>query len=71
MNGGDIIIKSGSVDLIFDDGIYPKRPGDPRSHTSPTKKITRVVVVGDDGAMDYDSGDNPQGLQCMVTIFTR
>jgi hypothetical protein len=71
MNGGDIIIKGGSVDLIFDDYIYPKRPADPHSHASPTKKMTRIVIVGEEGAMDFDSGDHPQGLQCSVTIFTR
>ncbi len=30
--GGDIIIKSGSVVIDFDDALYPKRNGDPKKH---------------------------------------
>jgi hypothetical protein len=70
MNGGDIIIKGGSVDLIFDDNVYPAHSADSRSHINRDQSITRIVIVGEDGSTDFDSGDNPQGLRCLVTIFT-
>ena len=71
MNGGDIIIKGGSVDLIFDDSVYLPNPQDRKSHTTSTQRITRVVITGDMGDVDFDSGEHPQGLRCMITVFTR
>ena len=63
-DGGDIIIKGGSVDLEYDESIYQKDPADPKSHKNSTRKITRVVITGD---ISYDSGDHPEGLRCTIT----
>ena len=60
---GDIIIKAGSVDLNYDENVYRKDPGDPKSHKAAAKKITRIVITGD---ISFDSGDYPQGLQCQI-----
>ena len=66
--GGDIIIKGGSVDLNFDEGTYVKDPKDPRSHKNANKRITRVVITGDIG---FDSGDYPDGLRCTITTICK
>jgi len=63
-DGGDIIIKGGSVDLEYDESVYEKDPTDPRSHKNSNRKITRVVIAGD---ISYDSGDHPKGLRCTIT----
>lgn len=63
-SGADIIIKSGSVDLQYDESIYQKDPNDPKKHRNNNKKITKVVISGD---VNYDSGDHPNGLSCTIT----
>jgi len=63
-DGGVIIIKGGSVDLDYDEGIYERDPTHPRSHRNSSRKITRVVITGD---ISYDSGDHPAGLRCTIT----
>lgn len=67
-NGSDIIIRGGSVDLNYDDGIYQKDPKDPKRHSNTDKKITRVVITGD---ITYDSNDHPSGLSCNIQISCR
>ena len=62
-DGGDIIIKGGSVDLLYDEAVYPRYPEDPKRHTNADKKITRIVITGD---IDFDSGDCPEGLRCTI-----
>lgn len=59
-NGGDIIIKGGSVDLQYDDSLYVKE-GE-WNHINPNKKMTRVTVSDENGVILYDSGDNKDGL---------
>ena len=66
--GGDIIIKGGSVDLQYDESIYKKDSGDPKSHKNQTRKITRVVITGD---IRYDSDDHPEGLSCTITVSSK
>ena len=63
-NGGEIIIKGGSVELEYDDAVYPKDPTDPKKHKNSSKKITRVVITGD---ISYDSGEHPEGIKCWIT----
>jgi hypothetical protein len=67
-SGDDIIIKGGSVDLIYDESRYPSDPKDPSSHKNENRKITRVVITG---GIVFDSGDHPEGLICEVKAFTR
>ena len=66
--GSDIIIKGGSVELNYDEGIYPKDSKDPKRHSNPGKKITRVVITGD---IAYDSQDHPGGIICNIEISSR
>jgi hypothetical protein len=64
-NGNDIIIKGGSVDIDYDEGVYPKDPGNPKKHKNQNKKITRVLISGD---INFDSGDRQNGITCDITI---
>ena len=63
---GDIIIKGGSVELSFEESLYPKT-GDPIVYKSDGRKITRIVITGE---ISFDSGDHPEGLRCEVTATT-
>lgn len=62
-NGGEIIIKGGSVEVDFDGSVYTKDPNDPRRHKNAVKKITRVVITGD---IQFDSQEHPGGLRCEI-----
>lgn len=62
-DGADIIIKGGSVDLIYDETYYPCDPENPKKHTNSNGKLTRIVITGD---VTYDSGEYPNGLQCEI-----
>ena len=53
-NGGDIIIKGGSVDIDYDDAVYPPDPGKPRKHQG-NQTITRVTVEDEGNNLKYDS----------------
>jgi hypothetical protein len=64
--GGDIIIKGGSVELIFAESLY-SRTADPSLYQCPGRKITRIVITGD---IEFDSGDYPEGLRCEVKAIT-
>jgi hypothetical protein len=61
--GGDIIIKGGSVDLFYNEDVYGRDSSDPQRHTNADQKITRVVITGD---ISFDSGDYPEGLHCTI-----
>ena len=65
---GDIIIKGGSVQVQFDDAGYTKNGS---KHDSPNKKITKIVVVDENGVVKCNSGDTPGGLKWTVTVSTR
>ena len=67
-DGGEIIIKGGSVELEFDETVYPKDPRDPKKYKNGNKKITRVVITGD---ISFDSGDRPQGLKCKIQAICK
>jgi hypothetical protein len=69
-DGGDIIIRGGSVDIDYDDSVYPKDPGHPKKHQASDKNI-RQITVTDNGRTLYDSGDQPGGLKYTVTVFTK
>ena len=56
-NGGDIIIKGGSVDIDFDDNVYKKEATKPRNHQARDQAITRVTVEDAGGGPIYDSDD--------------
>jgi hypothetical protein len=62
-NGGDIIIRGGSVDIQYDESLYRKDGA--WGHVS-DKKMTRITVVDDSGKTVYDSGENKNGLKWEV-----
>ena len=59
--GGDIIIKGGSVELDFNDDYYPKD----KLRRNETQQIIRIQITGD---VQYDSNDHPEGLRCDITV---
>ena len=64
-DGGEIIIKGGSVELDYDGAVYPPDPLDPKKHKNNAKKITKVVISGD---IDFDSGEHANGIKCLITV---
>jgi hypothetical protein len=67
---GEIIIKGGSVELTFDDGIYQKVPSDPGTYKNQDRQITRVVVVDEEGRVQFDSGASA-GLRWRITVSSK
>jgi hypothetical protein len=65
---GVIIIKGGSVHVEFDDAGYDKNG---KEHDHPNKKITKIVVVDENGVEKCNSGDSPSGLKWKVTVTTK
>jgi hypothetical protein len=60
----DIIIKSGSAEVVFDGSVFVQDPNDPKRHQNHNRKITRVVITG---GISFDSGEHPNGLTCNIT----
>ena len=69
--GGDIIVKSDSVDILFDDTIYKKNQNDPKRHENANRKITQVQILDDNGGSVFDSGDHQGGLKWTVKVLTK
>jgi hypothetical protein len=67
-NGADIIIKGSSVDINYDEAVYPRDPNEHQKHKNQNKKITQVVITGD---INFDSGDHPNGLRCDISILCK
>ena len=67
-NGADIIIKGSSVDIDYDEAVYPRDPNEHKKHKNQNKKITQVVITGD---INFDSGDHPNGLRCDISILCK
>jgi hypothetical protein len=60
-NGGDIIIKGGSVDIQYDDSLYVKE-GE-WNHINLNKRITRITITDENEKLLYDSDVNSNGLR--------
>ena len=69
--GEDIIIKGGSIELEFDDAVYPNNPSEPRRHKNPNRKISRIVVVDENDGQKYDSGESQNGMKWTITVSTK
>jgi hypothetical protein len=69
--GEDIIIKGGSIEIEFDDDVYPNNPSNPKKHQNPNRKISRIVVVDENSGQKYDSGESQNGLKWTITVSTR
>ena len=74
-DGGDIIIKGGSVDLDYDEDVYKKVAGKPKKHAAGNKRIRQITVTRNDAKPGdpplYDSNDHPEGLDFTVSVFTK
>jgi len=70
-DGGDIIIRGGSVDLDYDEAVYTPVPDHPKKHKAGGKKIRQITVTDDKGRIVYDSLDHPEGLAFTVSVFTK
>lgn len=68
-NGSDIIIKGGSVNIQFDDNIYPKEGI--WNHINLEKIITRITVADENGKPLYDSGENVAGLRWEIRAYCK
>ena len=68
--GGEIIIRGGSVNLIFDEGIYQKSPADPNRHENANRKIVKISIFDESGSAIYDSGDSQNGLKWTINVST-
>ena len=64
--GTDIIIKGGSIDISFDDSVYPS--GGHGSHRG-QRKMQRIIVVDANQQVQYDS-QSADVKKWMVTILT-
>jgi hypothetical protein len=69
--GGEIIIKGGSVNVVFDESVYKKDPNDPKKHENANRKITKIVIVDENGGERFNSGDNQGGLKWTITVSTK
>lgn len=69
-NGSDIIIKGGSVDIDYDESLYPKE-GNSRSHKNHDKRIVRITVVDEAGQTQYDSGEKEGTLKWEIKAHCR
>lgn len=63
-NGSDIVVTGGSVEIEYDSSVYVKEPGT-KKHKNQTKKITRIEITGD---KNWDSGNQPNGLNCQIKV---
>ncbi|HKB65722.1 MAG TPA: hypothetical protein VKC61_07670 [Pyrinomonadaceae bacterium] len=68
---GEIIIKGGSVKLDFDESVYKKNPSDPKKHENANRRITEIVIVDENGAEQFNSGNKPNGLKWTITVSTK
>ena len=68
-NGSDeIIIKGASVHVQFDAAGYTKNGS---KHDHQNKKITKIVVVDENGVEKCNSVDSPGGLKWTITVSTK
>jgi hypothetical protein len=68
---GDIIIKGGSVQIHFDGSLYQKDPSDPRKFSHSDRKIQRIIIDDENGKMQFDSGDHPDGLKYTIRVLCK
>jgi hypothetical protein len=69
-DGGDIIIKGGSVGVFYDSDYYPEDPGNRKKHKNAARKITRIRVENAGEEILFDSGTEPDGLLFQVIVST-
>ncbi len=67
--GGDIVIRGGSCELIYNDGKYPRDPANPNKHKNiENQKVVRVIITGE---ISFDTGDHPDGMTCEIITMVK
>jgi hypothetical protein len=66
-NGADIIIKGGSVDISFDNAVYP--PGNSGSHSNSGARMQRILITDEQNQTKYDSGQSGAVGKWTVSVF--
>lgn len=67
-SSGEIIIKGGSCDIEFADGVFDLERSDGKQkhkHKDVKIKIHRIEITGDE---PFDSGEMPAGFKGKITI---
>ena len=67
----DIVVKGGSVELIYDETRYPKKTGDLKVRHNKEVKINRIIVKDEADAVVYDTQAHPEGLLFTVEVQCR
>lgn len=67
---GEIIVKGGSVKLLFDGSLYQKDSNDLKTHKHEGRKITRVLVEDESGASLFDREVNEDGWTITISTST-
>jgi hypothetical protein len=63
----DIVIKGGSVELIYSPNTYTlDLLADPKTWKNLDKKIIQVVITNDNNGIEYDSGEDLEGLKFTI-----
>ena len=68
--GSDIIIKGGSVELTYDGTVFKPKNGDPKGHEAKDRKITKIVVIDQDGTKVVDE-EHAGGLKWEIRVTTK
>lgn len=68
---GEIVVKGGSVHVIFDNSLYLRDSNDPSAHKHEGRKITRIRVQDEKGQSVFDSDVNKDGLNWTITVSTQ
>lgn len=71
-DGSDIVVKGGSVQVVFDSDLYQQDISDRKLHKHEGRKMTRVRVFESEEAEEplYDSGTKEEGMLYLVRITT-
>lgn len=59
---GDIVVKGGSVEVIFDTNVFAKDNGDRKLHKHYGRQITRILVTDQSGNVEYDSAETKKSV---------
>jgi len=66
-DGGDIIIKGGSVEVNFDNNLY-RAIHRSNKHRKDSRKITEFSWRIRTARSSFDSGADPSGLRWIITV---
>jgi len=68
---GEIIIKGGSCQILFDHDVFESDQSDPKMHSHATLNIKQIIISGDEQFEDYDSGEHPTKFTGTIKVICR